>query len=140
MRRASWMVRPTGRRCDTSRSTFPRRPARRPADPMMKRMVMLKAGDRIGEWLVERALGEGGMGAVYRVHSALSQRVVAALKVMKPTNEPDARARFVREAEALSALRHPAIVHVMGFSEDSVRGVPYIVMELAVGQTLKERL
>jgi serine/threonine-protein kinase len=107
---------------------------------MMKRMVMLKAGDRIGEWLVERALGEGGMGAVYRVHSALSQRVVAALKVMKPTNEPDARARFVREAEALSALRHPAIVHVMGFSEDSVRGVPYIVMELAVGQTLKERL
>jgi serine/threonine-protein kinase len=101
---------------------------------------MLKAGDRIGEWVVERSLGEGGMGAVYRVHSALSQRVVAALKVMKPTLEPDARARFVREAEALSALRHPSIVHVMGFSEDLARQVPYIVMELAVGQTLKERL
>src|SRR3989442_1743791 len=42
------------------------------------------------------------MGAVYRVHSALSGRVEAALKVMKPSGEPDARARFVREAEALS--------------------------------------
>jgi serine/threonine-protein kinase len=101
---------------------------------------MLKAGDRIGEWVVERSLGEGGMGAVYRVHSALSRRVVAALKVMKPTLEPDAHSRFVREAEALSALRHPAIVHVMGFSEDPARGIPYIVMELAVGETLKERL
>ena len=80
------------------------------------------------------------MGAVYRVHSALTQRVVAALKVMKPTAEPDARARFVREAEALSALRHPAIVRVMGFSEDPERGLLYLVMELAVGETLRARM
>jgi eukaryotic-like serine/threonine-protein kinase len=80
------------------------------------------------------------MGAVYRVHSALSRRVVAALKVMKPTSEPDARARFVREAEALSALRHPAIVRVMGFNEDPERGRLYLVMELAVGETLRARM
>ena len=80
------------------------------------------------------------MGAVYRVHSALSGRVEAALKVMKPSGEPDARARFVREAEALSALRHPAIVRVMGFNEDAGRGLLYLVMELAVGETLKRRL
>jgi eukaryotic-like serine/threonine-protein kinase len=80
------------------------------------------------------------MGAVYRVHSALSLRVMAALKVMKPTSEPDARARFVREAEALSALRHPAIVHVMGFNEDPERGRLYLVMELAVGETLRARM
>ena len=83
---------------------------------------MLKAGDRIGDWIIDRPLGEGGMGAVFRVHSALSERVDAALKVMKPSMEPDARARFVREAEALAALRHPAIVRVMGFSEDPRRG------------------
>jgi serine/threonine-protein kinase len=71
---------------------------------------MLKAGDRIGDWIIESPLGEGGMGAVFRVHSALSERVDAALKVMKPSLEPDARARFVREAEALAELRHPAIV------------------------------
>lgn len=101
---------------------------------------MLKAGDRIGDWIIDRPLGEGGMGAVFRVHSALSERVDAALKVMKPSLEPDARARFVREAEALSALRHPAIIRVMGFSEDPRRGLLYLVMELAAGETLKRRL
>lgn len=101
---------------------------------------VLKPGDRIGDWVVDSVLGEGGMGAVYRVHSALTQRLEAALKVMKPTIAEDARRRFVREAEALSALRHPAIVRVMGFSEDHSRGLLYLVMELAIGETLKERL
>ena len=101
---------------------------------------MLRQGDRIADWIVETPLGEGGMGAVYRVHSALTQRLVAALKVMKPSAEADARARFVREAEALSALRHPAIVRVMGFSEDPDHGLLYLVMELAEGETLRERL
>jgi serine/threonine protein kinase len=101
---------------------------------------VLKRGDRIGEWVVDSVLGEGGMGAVYRVHSALTQRLEAALKVMKPTIDEDARHRFVREAEALSALRHPAIVRVMGFSEDPSRSLLYLVMELAIGETLKERL
>src|SRR5688572_1157307 len=101
---------------------------------------MLKAGDRIGDWIVDETLGEGGMGAVYRVHSALTERLLAALKVMKPTIAEDARRRFVREAEALSALRHPAIVRVMGFSEDTRRGLLYLVMELATGETLKARL
>jgi serine/threonine-protein kinase len=101
---------------------------------------VLRKGERVGDWIVEAPLGEGGMGAVYRVHSALSRRVVAALKVMKPTAEPDARARFVREAEALAALRHPAIVRVMGFNEDPERDLLYIVMELATGETLRARM
>jgi serine/threonine protein kinase len=101
---------------------------------------MLRAGERIGDWIIEGPLGEGGMGAVYRVHSALTERLVAALKVMKPTAEPDARARFVREAEALSALRHPAVVRVMGFMEDAPRGVLCLIMELALGETLRQRL
>jgi serine/threonine-protein kinase len=101
---------------------------------------MLRKEERVGDWIVETPLGEGGMGAVYRVHSALTRRVVAALKVMKPTAEPDARARFVREAEALAALRHPAIVRVMGFNEDAERGLLYLVMELAVGDTLRARM
>ena len=84
---------------------------------------MLRPGDRIADWIVDALLGEGAMGAVYRVHSALSGRVEAALKVMKPSGEADDRALFVREAEALSALRHPAIVRVMGFSEDTPGGL-----------------
>src|SRR6185295_17522589 len=101
---------------------------------------MLRVGERIGDWIIEAPLGEGGMGAVYRVHSAMTERLVAALKVMKPTEEPDSRARFVREAEALSALRHPAVVRVMGFSEDPERELLYLVMELAVGETLRHRV
>jgi protein kinase-like protein len=100
---------------------------------------VLRVGDRIGDWIVEKPLGEGGMGAVYRVHSALTQRLVAALKVMKPSAEPDARARFIREAEALAALRHPAVVRVMEFAEDDARGLVYLVMELAMGETLRQR-
>jgi hypothetical protein len=80
------------------------------------------------------------MGAVYRVHSALAERLTAALKVMKPTDEPDGRARFVREAEALSSLSHPAIVRVMGFGEDPVHSVLYLAMELVEGETLAAHL
>jgi serine/threonine protein kinase len=46
----------------------------------------------------------------------------------------------VREAESLAALRHPAVVRVMEFAEDSERGLLYLVMELAEGETLRERL
>jgi eukaryotic-like serine/threonine-protein kinase len=101
---------------------------------------MLQAGDRIGDWVVEEPLGEGGMGAVYRVHSALTARLQAALKVLKTTSEPEDRARFVREAESLSTLSHPGIVRVMSFGEDPVRGLPYLAMELVHGETLKTRL
>jgi hypothetical protein len=101
---------------------------------------MLRIGERIGDWIVERPLGEGGMGAVYRVHSALTQRLVAALKIMKPSAEPDSRNRFVREAEALASLRHPAVVRVMEFAEDEELGLLYLVMELALGETLRQRL
>jgi serine/threonine-protein kinase len=101
---------------------------------------MLRPGDRIGDWIVDGVLGEGGMGAVYRVHSVLTGRLEAALKVMKPSLEPEARARFVREAEALSLLRHPSVVRVMGFGEDETRHLLYLAMELAEGATLKARL
>jgi eukaryotic-like serine/threonine-protein kinase len=100
---------------------------------------VLRPGELIGDWIVEGPLGEGGMGAVYRVHSALTQRLVAALKVMKPSNEPDARTLFIREAEALASLRHPAVVRVMEFAEDDSRGLVYLVMELATGETLRHR-
>ncbi len=80
------------------------------------------------------------MGAVYRVHSALTERLQAALKILKTRPDPEERARFIREAESLSALSHPGIVRVMAFGEDPSRGLPYLAMELAIGETLKSRL
>ena len=101
---------------------------------------MLRRGDHIGDWVIEAPLGEGGMGAVYRVHARLSERVTAALKVLKTASDAEARARFVREAEALGTLSHPAIVRVMGFGEDPAHGIRYLAMELATGESLKSRL
>jgi len=87
---------------------------------------VLSAGDRVGDWVIEDRLGEGGMGAVYRVHSVMSDRVVAALKILKPSAGSEARVRFIREAEALSTLSHPAIVRVMAVGEDPGRELPYL--------------
>ena len=101
---------------------------------------MLRPGDLVGGWTVDGPLAEGGMGTVYRVHSAMTERLVAALKIMKPSADPQVRARFVREAESLAALRHPSVVRVMEFAEDPSRELLYLVMELADGETLRERL
>lgn len=101
---------------------------------------MLRPGDRVGDWIVDAPLGEGGMGAVYRAHSAHTERVAAALKVLKETGDPGERPRFVREAEALAALRHPAIVRVLGVTEDRERGYLCLAMEFAEGPTLRARL
>ncbi|MEY3212985.1 MAG: hypothetical protein RIT28_3466 [Pseudomonadota bacterium] len=101
---------------------------------------MLVAGDRIGEWVVESQLGEGGMGAVFACHSGLSQRVRAAVKVLKPHDLGAARERFVQEVEVLASLKHPAVVQVLGGGEDLTRGLLYMAMELVEGEPLSERL
>ncbi|MCK6522931.1 serine/threonine protein kinase [Myxococcota bacterium] len=101
---------------------------------------MLVAGERIGEWIVEGQLGEGGMGAVFACHSGLSQRVRAAVKVLKPHDLGAARERFVREVEVLASLKHPAVVQVLGGGEDPARGLLYMAMELVEGEPLSERL
>ena len=101
---------------------------------------MLVAGDQIGDWIVEETLGEGGMGSVYRCRNAMSERIKTALKVMKPHNLDSAADRFVREAEALYALRDPAIVRVMGFGKDESRELLWMAMELIDGEDLETRI
>lgn len=101
---------------------------------------MLQRGERILNWIVDRPLGEGGMGQVYRAHNALTPRLVGALKVLVSSGDPNARARFVREAEALAALRHPVVVDVKDFGEVPGTSQLYLVMELAEGPTLQARL
>lgn len=100
---------------------------------------MLKTGDSIGDWIVVSPLGEGGMGSVYKCRNALSQRIQAAVKIIKP-HGLDAAERFVREAEALYALRHTAIVRVTGFGEDKERQLLWLAMELVDGEDLSKIL
>ncbi len=80
-------------------------------------------------------LGEGGMGAVYRARDDKLDRVVA-LKVMaaRHVNNPDAVARFHREAKALAKVSHPAIVQAYDTGADGDRH--FLVMEYVEGTNL----
>lgn len=101
---------------------------------------MLATGDRIGDWIVDKTLGEGGMGAVFLAHNVLSAKVRAAVKVLKPHSMGDARKRFVREVELLASVQHPAVVRVLGGGEDSERGLLFMAMEFLEGEELGDRL
>jgi eukaryotic-like serine/threonine-protein kinase len=90
-----------------------------------------------GRYRVGRRLGEGGMAIVYLGHDLLLGRDVA-IKSPRPqfSADPGFRVRFEREARAAAALSHPNIIDVYDVGEDD--GMPFIVMELVRGQSLKE--
>ncbi|HVY63086.1 MAG TPA: protein kinase [Planctomycetota bacterium] len=90
---------------------------------------------QLGQYQLVKELGRGGMGVVYKAHHVTLNRDVA-LKVMlggPDANEQDTR-RFLREAEACAALKHPNIVPVFDISD--VNGQYYFAMEFVEGMTL----
>ena len=99
---------------------------------------MLQQGDEIDIWVVEKALGQGGMGSVYRCHNRSAQRILAAIKVLDANlnRVASAKARFVREAEILFALDHPNIVKVRNVRMDAE--LPYLEMEFVQGRSLED--
>lgn len=101
---------------------------------------MLKPGDEIDVWVVDRALGQGGMGSVYRCHNREAKRILAAVKVLDANlgRQPNAKARFVREAEILFGLDHPGIVKVRNVRMDLA--TPYLEMEFIDGVNLEARM
>ena len=80
------------------------------------------------------------MGEVYRARDTKLDRDVA-IKVLPPhlAADPEALARFEREAKAVAALSHPNILSIHDFGRDA-SGVSYAAMELLEGGTLRERL
>jgi serine/threonine protein kinase len=99
----------------------------------------LAAGTALGVYRVTALLGAGGMGEVYRARDANLGRDVA-IKVLPETvaKDPDALARFEREARAVAALSHPNIrgIHDLARHGDLV----FAVMELLEGEPLRARL
>ncbi|MBY0507000.1 MAG: serine/threonine-protein kinase [Bryobacteraceae bacterium] len=91
-------------------------------------------GSEIAHYKITGALGEGGMGVVYRAQDTRLKREVA-LKVLSPVFAQDAErlARFAREAQVLASLNHPGIAAVYGVESNA------LVMELVEGPTLAER-
>src|SRR5262249_35283414 len=101
--------------------------------------MSLASGVRLGPYEIVAPLGAGGMGEGYRGRDPRLDRTVA-IKIL-PTHlsdRADARARFEREAKAISSLSHPNICQLYDVgSEGETR---FLVMEYLEGETLADRL
>ncbi|HEX8796148.1 MAG TPA: protein kinase [Polyangiaceae bacterium] len=101
----------------------------------------LAAGDLIAErYRLEKPLGQGGMGVVWAARHVVTRKPVA-LKFVKHANRerPETRQRFLREARAACAVRHPSVVAVHDVLELE-DGSPVMVMDLLVGESMAQRL
>jgi len=84
-------------------------------------------------------LGEGGMGSVWRAeHLELGTLVAVKLISQEVVANPEAFARFRREAHAAAALRSPHVVQILDYGVDGA--TPFMVMELLDGESLADRL
>jgi tetratricopeptide (TPR) repeat protein/predicted Ser/Thr protein kinase len=94
-------------------------------------------GQTVSHYRIIEKLGEGGMGAVYLAEDLhLARRV--AIKFLTLTDH-HYRARFIREARAVSALNHPNIAMVHDYGETG-ESQPFIVMEYVKGKSLSDLL
>ena len=101
---------------------------------------MFRSGDRISAYRIDRLIGTGGMGSVYRAEHAFLPREVA-LKVLREDQVGQDRAveRMMREAATLASITHGGIPRFFecGMLDD---GRPWIAMELVPGVPLQARL
>jgi Tol biopolymer transport system component len=101
--------------------------------------MRLEPGVRVGPYAIVAPLGRGGMGEVYRARDERLGRDVA-LKMLAPdlATDPEALARFEREARVVAAMNHQ---HIAALYDIGRHGdLDYLVMELVEGETLAERL
>ncbi len=108
----------------------------------------------LNRYQLEAELGKGGMGTVYRAHDTLLDRDVAIKVLTDPGLGTSGRARLLSEARAVARLNHPNIISIYDVAEagagsfdeknaagdnaSSAEGLPFIVMELAQGDTLDQ--
>jgi len=99
----------------------------------------LEPGTPIGPYEIRGLLGAGGMGEVYLAWDPRLGREVALKRMTGPAaSDSEGRARFMAEARAVAALKHPGIVAIHDILWEE--GAPYLVMERLEGMTLRERL
>ena len=94
-------------------------------------------GKTLKHFEIEKLLGKGGMGVVYRARDIRLDRPVA-IKILRPdlTTNRDRQRRFLQEARAASAVTHPAIAQI--YDVDEVEGMTFIAMEFVEGQTISQ--
>ena len=110
--------------------------------PQMPHTVagQLAAGAIVGEYVVERKIGEGGMGVIFAAsHPIIGKRV--AIKVLNPAMaaDPEVVARFVQEAKSVNQIHNRNIVDIFSFGI-LPDGRHYFVMEFLEGESMAGRL
>lgn len=117
-------------------------PMRIPTSTMIQQHMELRydPGDRVADrYVIDKSIGRGGMGVVYRAHDTLVDETVA-LKFLLPKLLTDrGRRLFTQEAQVARRLRHDNIVavHDVNFTSE---GILYLSMEFAEGQSLRKYL
>src|SRR5579871_1868189 len=102
-------------------------------------LMPLTPGTRLGPYEITAPLGAGGMGEVYRARDTRLDRTVA-IKILPEhlSSNAELKARFEREARAVSSLNHPHICHL--YDIGSQNGMSYLGMEYLEGESLADRL
>ncbi len=98
-------------------------------------------GARLGEYVVDERIGQGGMGIVYKGRQPIIGKTVA-IKVIRPeiaAEDPDLVRRLLAEARAANAVGHHGIIDIFSFGE-TPQGQHYFVMEYLVGEPLSDVL
>jgi serine/threonine-protein kinase len=98
-------------------------------------------GLRVNNYEIVSLLGEGGMGAVYLAEHPVMGRK-AAVKFLRRELAEDKTlvARFINEARAANAIRHPNIIDIIDVGTLSPQGQPYMMMEFLEGESLAKRI
>jgi hypothetical protein len=91
-----------------------------------------------GRFVIEREVGRGGVGIVYRAYDQMTDQAVALKVIALPGVDAGEEARFRREGRVLAGLHHPKIVRVVAFGQLE-EGQPYIAMEWLEGEDLAQR-
>jgi serine/threonine protein kinase/Tol biopolymer transport system component len=104
-----------------------------PISRVSERSGVLSPGQTLGNFEIVELVGRGGMGEAYRARDPRLKRIVA-IKVLASGRPDSEQSRFLREAQAASALNHPNIVTV--YDVGTSDGIFYIAMEFVAGKTL----
>jgi eukaryotic-like serine/threonine-protein kinase len=105
-----------------------------------------------GKYRLEKQIGHGGMGTVWRaLHVSLNAPVAVKLLILSPSQPatrtnpsaaipPGILQRFHKEAQAAASIRSPHVVQILDHGVDDALGLPFIIMELLEGESLGQRL
>jgi serine/threonine protein kinase len=109
-------------------------------DKSARAKVLLSPGSVVdSKYEIVGLIGQGGMGAIYKVHHTLLNKDMALKTFRSHGLSPDSWQRFQREAQSIAKLHHKNIVDVFDFGI-AEEGLPYYTMELLTGASLADEL